>query len=414
MKKYYLLFLIGYLILYEFFDSYSTSYYSAVVSYIQADFQITSSTWYYVIGFASAGMILAWFIQFLADIIGRKPVLIFVFFGMGLASVLMYFSRTIGQFGVGFFLLWVCFSSDIWIIVLSEESPEAKRARHASLIAVVGAFGALAVPAARSLFIHATPSEDPSLWRTMTFLAILALPFSILGIGLRETRAFASGRVLLSNPSWTESLRIAGRPFSTATRSVMLAFVVIGAVTGMLLGVYSTIEAFVSEIIADVAVVNRMIVAASLGTLTFFATAGQLADRLGRKVTVCTFVAASFVATLLLVLVVPGLVERGSLSSVYVVVFVCNGAFWGALLISKVHCLECFPTEIRGTASGWRTLSFAVGIVSGSFVAGALAAVLPLGTVYLVFAGLAVAVIPAVVLAFLPETRGVSITGTAP
>jgi len=189
-------------------------------------------------------MVLAWVIQFLADIVGRKPMLILVLFGMGLSSMVMGLSRTIGQVGIGFFLLWVCFSSDIWIIIVSEEAPEDRRARYASLITVVGALGALAIPASRGLLIHHTHVEDPTLWRTMTYLAILAPPLSILGLG-------------------------------------------------------------------------------------------------------------------------------------------------------------------------WRTLSFALSIVSGSLAAGAFASIASLGTVYLVFAGLGVMIIPFLVLKYLPETRGLEIIGTA-
>lgn len=412
-RRSYVLVLLGFLTLYEFFDSYSTSYVTAVVSYIQADFHIDSSVWYVVLGLASLGMIGAWVLQFLADVVGRRPMLILVLFGMGLASLVMLLSRTIVQFGIGFFLLYVCFSSDIWIIILSEEAPENRRARYASLITVVGALGALAIPASRSLLIHATPAEDPTLWRTMTYLAILALPLSLLGLGLRETQAFRIGAAKPTKLDWRASLKIAGQPFSTATRSFMHVFLVVGAVSGMLLGVYSTVEAYLSGLTSDVAVVNRLIAVAALGTLTFFGAAGPMADKFGRKITYCLLLSLSFLSVVLLVVLVPDLLKEGRSLTVSVIVFLCNGSFWGAMLVSKIHCMECFPTEIRGTSSGWRTLSFALGIASGSLAAGALASVVPLGAVYLVFAALAIAVAPPLVLRYLPETRGLKIVGIA-
>lgn len=72
---------------------------------------------------------LAMFSQLFADIFRRKPMLITVFFGMGLSSLIMYLSQSTSQFIAGFFLLWVFFSSDIWVFVVSEESPKEKRAR---------------------------------------------------------------------------------------------------------------------------------------------------------------------------------------------------------------------------------------------------------------------------------------------
>ena len=69
--------------------------------------------------------------------IGRKPVMILTFFGMGFASFIMYISQDILTFTFGFFLSWVFFSSDVWVIIISEEAPAEKRARYSYLIAVV-------------------------------------------------------------------------------------------------------------------------------------------------------------------------------------------------------------------------------------------------------------------------------------
>ncbi len=130
MGKGYLIFLFIYLFLYEFMDSYTTSYYTSVVSYIEADFGIDHSTFYLVQAIASIGLLLVLVIQNMADVLGRKPVLIFVFFGMGFASFILLISPNIMVFTIGFLLSWIFFSSDMWVIIISEEAPAKKRGTY--------------------------------------------------------------------------------------------------------------------------------------------------------------------------------------------------------------------------------------------------------------------------------------------
>lgn len=410
-KTSYALFLFVYVILYEFFDTYSTSYYTAVVSYIQADFQIDHAQWYAVMALASLGMFLAVFIQFLADIIGRKPMLIAVFFGMGLSSLIMYLSRSIAQFMAGFFLLWAFFSSDIWVIVVSEESPKESRARYASLVIVFGSLGAIAIPVLRGIFVHAPPSVDPSLWKTMTYLAILALPLSLLGLLMKETQAFDTHRPGPGHLEPRKTLALLKQPFSAETRPAMLVFLVIGTICGMLTGAFSTLEAYLTKTIGITDIINNTIVAATIGTLLFFGITGLLADKYGRKLVFCLYSGLNFIAIVLFILLLPGLAAAGNYFPAYMITLVANGSFWGLLFLSKIHCLECFPTHIRGTSSGWRSLSFAFGIVSGSLLCSGLATVMSLDVIYLLFSGTALLVIPFLVIRFLPETKGIGITG---
>ncbi len=105
----YMIFLFIFMMLYEFMDSYTTSYYTSVVSYIQADLQIDDSTFYLVQAIASVGLLLVVFVQSLADRVGRKPMMIVVFFGMGLASLIMHLSKGVVLFTVGFLLSWIFF-----------------------------------------------------------------------------------------------------------------------------------------------------------------------------------------------------------------------------------------------------------------------------------------------------------------
>ncbi|MBN2415390.1 MFS transporter [bacterium] len=411
MKKAYLVFLLIYMIMYEFIDTYSTSYYTAVVSYIQAYFHIAHSQWYSVMAIASLGMFLAMFSQFFADVVGRKPMLILIFCGMGLASLVMCLAQSVIQFSAGFFLLWTCVSSDIWVIVVSEEAPEAKRGRYASLVILFGAIGAIAIPVMRNVFIHVPPSVDPALWRTMTWVAIPAIPLSLLGLFLKETRAFRMRTSPLANRDVTIPLAKIRQPFFAATRSIMVVFLVMGTIGGMLLSALSTLEAYVTTQIQDTDIVNTTVYAASLGTLIFFGITGLLADTLGRRPVFCIYSGLSFISFAGFLYLMRTISGAENYLLMYLLTFTANGSFWGSLFLAKIHCLECFPTEIRGTASGWRTLSFAFGITGGSLMCSALSSAVPLDVLYIIFSGISVLVLPFLVIRYLPETKGIAITG---
>ena len=411
MKKTYVLFLIAYLFIYEFFDTYCTSYYTAVVSYIQADFKIDHSQWYMVMALASLGMFLAMFSQLFADVFGRKLMMITVFFGMGLSSLIMYLSQSKVQFIAGFFLLWVFFSSDIWVIVVSEESPKEKRARYASLVLVFGSLGGIAIPFLRGLFIHSLPSDDPTLWRTMTYLAILALPLSLLGFFMKETQAFAIQKSESGQFNLKKALAMVKQPFILVPKSIMLVFLIIGVVSGMLMGAYSTLEAYLTKMIGNTRIINNTLTAAAIGTLIFFVTTGLLADKWGRKQVFCYCFGLNFISSLLFILMMPSLTAAKNYIPIYIITIIAYGSYWGLLFLSKIHCLECFPTEIRGTSAGLRSLSFAFGLTSGSLLCSALSTVMSLDEIYVLFSGIAVLIIPFLVIKFLPETKGIKITG---
>lgn len=405
----YLIFLFSYMMLYEFFDTYTTSYYSVVVSYIQADFGMDHSQWYGIMAIASLGMFAVLINQFLADIIGRKPMMIVVFLGMGIASMILFMSKSATGFALGFFLLWMFFSSDIWVIVVSEEAPREKRARYTYLVSVFGALGAIAIPICRGIFIDADASTSPGLWRTMTYLAMAAIPLSLLGFGMKETRAFNLKQKLQAKDPKKGKFGKLKEPFGRETRTRVLTFMTIGLVFGLTTAAYTTMEAFLSEFIKDVDVVTNIFYIATLGTFVFFGITGPLADKIGRKAVLILYVGTNFIMIVLMILLAPGLAKTGNPVPIYIIAFLMNGSFWGGFMMSKTYCVECFPTDIRGTSAGWRSISYAFGITSGSLVSSALAKSLSLGTIYILFAGIAVLIVPFLVNRFLPETKGLEI-----
>lgn len=420
LSKKYLMFLFFYMMLYEFMDSYTTSYYTAVVSYIQADFQIDNSQFYLIQAVASVGLLLVIFIQNLADRIGRKPMMIIVFFGMGFSAFIMHISHNVFLFTIGFLLSWIFFSSDIWVIIISEEAPADKRARYSYLVAVVGALGAIAIPICRSIFVRESPAVNPSAWRGMNYLAISAMGLALLGFFLKETNAFIEKRKMASaeiktNKNRSSSTRKAlFTPFAFESRSKIIAFMFIGFLLGITAAVISTFEDFLTTLIVtenggEVSDVTTVIYVVTLGTFVFFGITGILADKLGRKPTLYIYAGINIFFFLLLVLTADLFATAGIFWVFSVFGFFVNGSFWGMFMLSKTFCVESFSTEIRGTSAGWRSLSYALGLILGSLISSGLAVFLELKFMFLlasIVTGLGITILTA---KFLPETKGIDI-----
>jgi len=421
MGKGYLVFLFIYMFLYEFMDSYTTSYYTSVVSYIEADFGIDHSTFYLIQAIASVGLLLVLFIQNLADVWGRKPMMIVVFFGMGFASFILLISHDIYVFTIGFLLSWIFFSSDLWVIIMSEEAPAEKRATYSYIIAVLGALGAIAIPVCRGIFVKVAPSVDPTAWRGMNYLALLAMPLAFLGFGMKETIAFKNRKNMKKIPTEGEKEILVKEkqqklllPFKTEHKVKLIVFMVFGLMMGMSAAVNSTLEVFFTSNIvekhdASPEVVTNITYIAVLGTFIFFGITGILADKMGRKRLFYIYFALNSGFFALLVFFVDPLAASGSYWVFAIAGFFANGSFWGIFMLSKTYCVENFPTSIRGTSSGWRAFMYAVGLIFGSLVSSVLATFMSLGHMYVLFAVLNAIVMIPLIVKFLPEMKGVEI-----
>ncbi len=414
--KKYMIFLLVYMVFYEFMDSYTTSYYTTVVSYIEADLQIDHSTFYLIQAVASVGLLFVLFIQNLTDIIGRKPMMIIVFFGMGFASFMLYLSHSVWMFTISFLFLWIFFSSDIWVIIISEEAPAEKRGIYTYIVAGIGALGAVAIPICRSIFVTVAPDVDPTIWRGMTYLGMIAIPLSLLGFGLKETTAFKNRKLTESNETsgWKSQWKKLIIPFKGEHKTKLFVFMVFGLLLGMGAAAISVIEAFFTDLIvvqngADPDVVTNIIMVSVLGTFIFFGITGVLADKFGRKNVFYMYFTLNVISFIVLVVFAESVAVSGSYWILMIAGFFENGSFWGIFMLSKTYCVENFPTNIRGTCAGWRSMMYAVGLIVGSLISSQLATFLSLGTIFLIFIILTAVVMIPLIAKFLPEMKGVNI-----
>ncbi len=371
----YLLFLIIFLMCNEFFDTYTTLFWPTISSYVIDDlFRGDQSLYAFCIAIASVGMYIVFFNQVLADKLGRKPMIFLVLFGMGFTSLLLNFCQTSIEFTLYLFLLFIWFSSDIWAIVISEES-EKHRGKIINLILIVGAVAALIIPILRSAFV-----KDYG-WRAMTWFGILAIPVAFLTLFMKETQAFEILKEKKAEKHLKASKLTSGKdlikPFlEKESKHYFLVIMGLGFLLGVNYIFLSLGETYLMiDRNYDPDFVSTVIFLMGIAAITCYIVTGVVLDYIGRKITCIIFI--------LLLPVGVTLVLIESAITVIIGAMIVSGSFWALNISTRIICLEHFPTERRGTGNGWRSLFYAVGITIGHAITGLLIPIIGLGSTFL-------------------------------
>jgi MFS family permease len=361
-----------------------------------------------VVGIATIGTYFVFLNQFLADKVGRKIMLAFTVFGMGFSSLLIFFSTNVIEYTIYLFMLYIFFSSDIWVIYINEECPSEKRAFWTNMILVGGVIGAILLPVFRSIYITETYSN----WRGMTYFAIiLGIPLSlIIFFSLKETIKF---RELESGDSTEEHISITFREnlkkiFQSARRKEFIVILVISFLSGLNYIFISLGESFISNSPnLNQNDINIVVLVLSQSIILGYIITGVVADKYGRKPLLYIY---SFLLPVAIFIAV-----FGSYSQEYALIFVCIGAglanvcYWGLSVIVRLVTIEIVPTESRGTGSGMKSLVGAFGITSGLLISSFIILNYGLGFSFIFFSLLLLINLP-LTYTFLKETKGVNLS----
>ncbi|MFX0084061.1 MAG: MFS transporter [Candidatus Hodarchaeota archaeon] len=397
----YFLFLIIFLMCNEFFDTYTTLFWPTISSYVIDDLFLGDQSLYsFFIAIASIGTYFVFFNQVLADKLGRKPMIFVVLFGMGFTSFLLNFCQTSIEFTLYLFLLFIWFSSDIWAIVIAEES-EKHRGKIINLILIVGAVATLIIPILRSAFV-----ENYG-WRAMTWFGVLAIPTAFLTLFMKETQAFErlkeknTEKHTNTHSSTLErtSSKDLIKPFlEKESKHYFLVIMGLGFVLGVNYIFLSLGETYLMiDREYDPDFVSTVIFLMGIAAITCYAITGAMLDYIGRKNTSIIFIIL-LPAGVILVLI-------ESTISVIIGAMIVSGSFWALNVSTRIICLEHFPTERRGTGNGWRNLFYAVGITFGHVIAAVLIPFIGLGATFLL---ISLSLVPCIsfIHKFLKETKG--------
>ncbi len=403
----YFKYMIFILIFVEILDTYTTNNLNVVVSDISAEFfpEFSSNTaisiFQIFVAIGTLGMYFVFLNQYLADRVGRKLLLVFTVFGMGIASLLINFSTNIITYTIFLFLLYFFFNSDIWVIYINEESPSDKRAFYTNLVLIGGVVGALLIPAFHDIIIN---------WRGMTYFAILlGIPLSIIiFFTFKETSKYLEikedNSLLTQKPkTFKENIK---KIFKSSRRKEFIVILIISLIIGLnnlfiLVGEDFLSDNFTKE---DVDTVVWVMGIASI--IGYFIT-GVTADRIGRKPLIYLY--SILFPISILIIVLGANFSEGALTMVMIGAGLANLSYWGLRILISIMALEIIPTQSRGTGAGLKTLISSVGITTGLILSSIITFSQGLALSFFIFSLLFIGVF-FLVLIFLKETKGVNLS----
>lgn len=409
-SKSYFRYLIFVLMLVQILDTYSTIYPGSIVSSIVSEFlgglppNEANSIVVLAGSITSIGMYFLFFNQYLVDIVGRKLMLAITVIGMGISSLGMFLSVNYIMYVSFRFFLNFFFMSDIWLIIINEESKTNKRALNSNIILMAGLIGAIMMVICRFTFI----TEVNPNWRGMTlFPIILGIPLSlVVYFSLKESSKFQ----LMKENREQKTRTFIGDIKSLFQIDDRKPFIII-LVISFLFGFSNLFIGLFEKYIADTGTISQTLV-----TIIFFLTIftvmiaylinGLLADRIGRKPLLYLW---SFLLPISVIIWVFGAMNS---QSAFLIVFMgyalSHIAFWGLWGVIRLITLELVPTDKRGTGLGFRSLIGAFGTTIGLFLSSLAILAFGLGATFLIFVIVNLAIIP-LGWFFLKETRGVDL-----
>lgn len=414
VSKGYFRYMVFILILIEILDAYTTAYPlvipSNVIDEFLADMNRNTAQAIFSIGagIATIGMYFVFINQYFADRFGRKIMLAFTCFGMGFASLMMILSTSFIMFIVFLFLLYLFFSSDIWMIYINEECPADKRATWANIIVSGGIIGVFVSSILRGVFI--TETSPVGAWRGLSWFAVLlGIPLAIIVIlTFKETSTYLERKESGGEevkPAFKENVSSLFKS-SRRTEYVVILFLALTNGLSYLFCIVGQEYMRTQGGLAENQVNTVVLITASL-ILAGYIFSGITGDKIGRKFLL--YVWSTLYPILIIIIVLLVTAGLGTNILTWIIFGLIYSAWWGLIGAIRIMTVEIVPTEKRGTAGGLRGMISALGITSGLLVGGVVVFYFGLGMAFIVFAIPLFINIP-LIYKFLKETKGIDLT----
>ena len=375
-----LLALLGIATLYEGFDASMLTLASVDV---RATLHIGLDEWGTLYAITRAGMIASFFFLMCADRFGRRTLLLLTVAGFSLATAATAFVQTKLQFTVWQTVarLFLTAQYGLAIIIAGEELPAKLRGTGITILTGFATVGTVAMAKTSPFFLlladaQGNPAHDFAMhcvaigaswlglpndgahWRGLYLIGLFPLfllPF--LALGVRETKRFleiAAGRdrasvIATIRAQFAEARRLIEPRYLPRFRFVVLLWNCVYLVIAPAVAFWSIYAR--EEVGMTPAQVGNVVMWAYIAGTFGHLLAGQLVDRIGRKVTCAAFYSIAAVAII-------GLFHTNTVFGQYFWHIATVFFFNCAIGATHVYASELFPTELRATGYGWTTNLF--------------------------------------------------------
>ncbi len=406
----YLIILLLMLILVDILDSYATNYINSFPSAIIENLlsgqpeAVAQSTYQLSLAIASFGMYFVFINQTLADKFGRKALLVIVTFGMSLSSLLLFFSTEMTSFTIYLFLVYIFFSSDMWLIYVNEESPPEKRAFYTNLVVASGIIGSILIPVFRSIFI----TDEFTYWRGMTFFPIIAgIIVGILTIiFVKESSKYEEIKRERKDLERISVMTKIKEIFNSPNKKQFQFVLIMSLFNGLNYGFITLGEEFIAKNTTfSQGLINILIYVIALSVVVGYLLTGKLSDKIGRKPML--YVHSILQPTGLILTIIGVNMNNYIITALgFAIGYV---AFWGLMIVLRIIASELLPTDKRGTGSGLRALFGSFGITIGLFTSSALILGAGVGVTFIILSLPCLINIPLIV-KYIKETKGIDLS----
>ena len=336
-----LILLLAGIVMFEGFDISATS---VVLPYVARDFGISNSGLGNALAVIALGSIAAWLLLRLAARFGRRPLLLLAAAGFSLGSLATVAAAGINSYTGIQFVTRALLVTQIAMayLVLSETLPPHLRGRANGLLGAMGSFGA-ALP-----FVAIGPAlETPLGWRMLFILGatpLLLMP--LLLWKLRETPVWLAARRQggVERSSAMSELQQLWHPRLRRSFIAMSALWLIINFTSSVSSLFFTLYV-VKERGWPASDFGRIAPFGLAGAFLGYILAGLLADAIGRRRTMCLFMALLGAFTLSCYSLTGWTAIAAS--------FIGLQAMLGVWVVAYTINSELFPTHLRGAANGW-------------------------------------------------------------
>ncbi|MBQ6864532.1 MAG: MFS transporter [Clostridia bacterium] len=318
------------------------------------------------------------FYKALADRFGRKPLFAMSTFGMSLGLLVTSIAPNYAVFLFGSALISFFMGHDMQIIYILEVAPSDKRARIYSLLKGIGIIGVVFVPMLRSLLM----GNDATQWRKVFFVPSLVGMFACLLVILfsRETKVFLEERIAyLSRPfEDREAERRQRKEKKQAddknhgvinackyifankdTRYLIISHIVFDTAIASV-GLYYESAMHIAGMSTE-QITNALFVLPIVYALQTILS-GVVADKFGRKSTICFF---SCICIVFYILFAVGINNGWSAWLIGAFCGFYQGGYWIGRDYMNIMMTEKVPTEIRASVVGAEGLLVIIGMAVG-------------------------------------------------